>query len=185
MLMFAIGSAIGYLVFCFVFPLRVVHEYSKLQYLNQHQHADMIYNIIAAVWGALLFSDHAVRHNYEQSLFQRLQIGGQRVAMLTTQYRMHPAISRFPGQRFYQGALLDAPGLETAAAAPWHQKRWLGPYVFFDVAEGVAVEAASSWFNDLEVRIARAAVRSCPRPHPRPRSEPHPHPLGHPGAACP
>ena len=87
---------------------------------------------------ATVFSDHAMKHNYEQSLFQRLQIGGQRVAMLTTQYRMHPQISRFPGIRFYDGALRDAPGMAEATAAPWHEKRCFGPYVFYDVDDGVA-----------------------------------------------
>lgn len=45
----------------------------------------------------------ATEHNYEQSLFRRLQLGGQRVTMLTTQYRMHPAISELPARAFYEG----------------------------------------------------------------------------------
>ena len=108
---------------------------------------------------ATVFSDHAMRHNYEQSLFQRLQIGGQRVAMLTTQYRMHPSISRFPGRRFYDGALKDAPNLATRNAAPWHAQKILSPYVFYDVHDGVALEQASSWSNDLEAQLALHIVR--------------------------
>ena len=108
---------------------------------------------------ATVFSDHAMKHNYEQSLFQRLQIGGQRVAMLTTQYRMHPQISRFPGRRFYDGALKDAPDMAELNKTRWHEKRCFGPYVFFDVDDGVAVEVASSWSNELEAQLALHIVR--------------------------
>ena len=108
---------------------------------------------------ATVFSDHAMKHNYEQSLFQRLQIGGQRVAMLTTQYRMHPQISRFPGRRFYDGALKDAPKMAELNASPWHAKRCFGPYVFYDVDDGMATEVASSWCNDLEAQLAVHIVR--------------------------
>ncbi len=84
------------------------------------------------------------------------QIGGQRVAMLTTQYRMYPSISRFPGRRFYDGALKDAPRMGELNAAPWHEKRALGPYVFYDVVDGVATESAGapSWSNELEAQLA-------------------------------
>jgi senataxin len=108
---------------------------------------------------ATVFSDHSMRHNYEQSLFQRLQIGGQRVAMLTTQYRMHPHISRFPGRRFYNGALKDAPSMAQLRAAPWHERRCLGPYVFYDVNDGIASEVASSWSNELEAQLAMQLVK--------------------------
>jgi senataxin len=108
---------------------------------------------------ATVFSDHATKHNYEQSLFQRLQIGGQRVAMLTTQYRMHPQISRFPGRRFYDGALKDAPRMAELNTSPWHEKRCFGPYVFYDVDDGVATEVASSWCNELEAQLAMHIVR--------------------------
>ena len=58
---------------------------------------------------ATVFSEPAQQHNYEQGLFQRLQLGGQRVHMLNMQYRMHPHISIWPGKRFYDGELRDAP----------------------------------------------------------------------------
>ena len=45
----------------------------------------------------LLTGVASAQHNYEQSLFQRLQLAGLPVRMLTTQYRMNPAISVFPG----------------------------------------------------------------------------------------
>ena len=67
---------------------------------------------------ATVFSEPAQQHNYEQGLFQRLQLGGQRVHMLNMQYRMHPHISIWPGKRFYDGALCDAPSMPTLTFTP-------------------------------------------------------------------
>eukprot|EP00966_Prymnesium_polylepis_P145530 3361131-Prymnesium_polylepis.1 len=36
-------------------------------------------------------------------MFERIQARGYPVRMLQTQYRMHPAISRFPSQEFLRG----------------------------------------------------------------------------------
>ena len=112
---------------------------------------------------ATVFSDHATKHNYEQSLFQRLQIGGQRVAMLTTQYRMHPDISRFPAQRFYHGALRDAPRMAESTAAAWHSQHALSPYVFFDVTDGPP-RAPSRRVPALRTGASAAHPGVCPRP---------------------
>ena len=80
--------------------------------------------------------------------------------MLTTQYRMHPAISKWPAARFYEGALHDAPHLRGAATVcAWHARRCLAPYVFYDVADGKAEETNSSWRNDLEAQLALCIVR--------------------------
>ena len=49
------------------------------------------------LFSRLLTGVALAQHNYEQSLFQRLQLAGLPVRMLTTQYRMNPAISVFPG----------------------------------------------------------------------------------------
>ena len=109
---------------------------------------------------ATVFSSYCTEKKYEQSLFQRLMIGGQRVAMLTTQYRMHPDISRFPSSRFYQGAISNAPRLDETCAAPWHARKACAPYVFYDVADATAVEAStSSWSNEMEGQLALAIVR--------------------------
>ena len=40
----------------------------------------------------------------ERSLFERLQVGGCPVSVLSVQYRMHPAIRAFPSAHFYGGA---------------------------------------------------------------------------------
>ena len=104
---------------------------------------------------ATVFSDSATSHNYEQSLFQRLQRGGQQVALLTTQYRMNPSISRFPATEFYRGAVQDAAALLDMPGQPWHKRRVLAPYVFFDVADGRATESNSSWYGWAKGRAGR------------------------------
>ena len=55
-----------------------------------------------------------------QSLFARMQATKCPVALLQHQYRMHPAISYFPRQHFYEGQLLD--GIPASSAA-FHRVR--------------------------------------------------------------
>ena len=46
--------------------------------------------------------------------------------LLRVQYRMHPSISLFPNERFYEGKLED--GVEAAQRpAQWHALAGLGP----------------------------------------------------------
>eukprot|EP00736_Rhodelphis_marinus_P013867 Rmarinus@m.10855 len=54
---------------------------------------------------ATVFSREASRHSYDQSLFQRLMDTNAPCVMLDTQYRMHPAISKFPSKHFYGNSL--------------------------------------------------------------------------------
>lgn len=44
-----------------------------------------------------------------QSLFERLVMLGVRPHRLTVQYRMHPALSHFPSNMFYEGKLQASP----------------------------------------------------------------------------
>lgn len=55
----------------------------------------------------------AARAGLSQSLFERLVVLGIRPIRLQVQYRMHPALSAFPSNIFYEGSLQNgvAPGI--------------------------------------------------------------------------
>ena len=89
----------------------------------------------------------ARRAGLERSLMQRLMDAGHaRLFFLETQYRMHPAISAFPNERFYCGRLRNAPSTESAArVAPWAASEpWLGPCSFVNVVAGVQTREGGS-----------------------------------------
>ena len=81
-----------------------------------------------------VLSREAARFQYEQSLFVRMQANHpDDVHLLDTQYRMHPEISAFPSNAFYDARLLNGPGMADLRSRPWHQSSILAPYRFFDV----------------------------------------------------
>lgn len=103
-----------------------------------------------------VLSREAARFQYEQSLFVRMQTNHPRdVHLLDTQYRMHPEISSFPSSAFYEGRLLDGPGMLSLRAKPWHKSDMLGPYRFFDV-QGAHQTAprGHSLVNFAEIEVA-------------------------------
>ena len=103
-----------------------------------------------------VLSREAARFQYEQSLFVRMQANRPNdVHLLDTQYRMHPEISMFPSNAFYDSRLLDGPGMAKLRTRPWHQSKILGPYRFFDV-QGTHQNAprGHSLVNLAEIDIA-------------------------------
>ncbi|KAI1875942.1 uncharacterized protein JN550_001438 [Neoarthrinium moseri] len=81
-----------------------------------------------------VLSQSAQRYGYDQSLFVRMQQNSPKdIHLLDEQYRMHPEISRFPSQEFYEGKLADGADMAKLRHQPWHQTGLLGPYRFFDV----------------------------------------------------
>lgn len=84
-----------------------------------------------------VISQTASRLKYEQSLFVRMynlhKVDGA-ISILDTQFRMHPAISKFPSKEFYGSLLKDGIGLADKLARPWHSRfPGLGPYMFYEV----------------------------------------------------
>lgn len=65
----------------------------------------------------------AAQAGLAQSLFERLVLLGVRPARLTVQYRMHPGLSEFPSDAFYEGALQNgvsaAERVYPGVALPW------------------------------------------------------------------
>lgn len=105
---------------------------------------------------ATIKSEAAKAVEMERSLFERLQIKGCPVALLSVQYRMHPEIRSFPSQHFYQNKLEDAQEVLEIAPESYHSARYLGPYCVFDVAGGKEKRGKSgaSLSNAEEAKLA-------------------------------
>ncbi|KAI8927981.1 AAA domain-containing protein [Entophlyctis helioformis] len=82
-------------------------------------------------------SQLAQDYSYEQSLFQRLMKScKESIHLLSIQYRMHPHISQFPSEYFYNSELKDADGLDKTCAAVWHNTQLFAPYRLLDLHQG-------------------------------------------------
>ncbi|XP_030546834.1 uncharacterized protein LOC115752685 isoform X1 [Rhodamnia argentea] len=106
---------------------------------------------------ATVMSNIASKFLYECSMFERLQRAGYPVTMLTKQYRMHPEICQFPSSYFYDGKLLNGDIIDERSVS-FHQTKGLGPYIFYDIVDGVEMHGensgASSLCNEREVDAA-------------------------------
>ncbi|KAI0458069.1 SEN1 N terminal-domain-containing protein [Xylaria acuta] len=103
-----------------------------------------------------VLSQSAARYGYDQSLFVRMQRNfPDDVHLLDTQYRMHPEISSFPSQEFYERRLVDGGDMAKLRHQPWHQSELLGPYRFFDV-KGIQEKGhrGKSLVNLEELKVA-------------------------------
>ncbi|GMG50133.1 unnamed protein product [Ambrosiozyma monospora] len=107
-----------------------------------------------------VLSQKAADYNYEQSLFVRMQNNYKdSVYLLDVQYRMHPAISKFPSTQFYNSRLLDGPEMDKLTAQPWHSFQEFGPYKFFNIRGTHQQNSRSkSYFNLTEVNCALTIV---------------------------
>ncbi|KAI8492821.1 hypothetical protein Bbelb_294180 [Branchiostoma belcheri] len=90
------------------------------------------------------------------SLFERWRGQKFRVHLLDTQYRMHPAISTFPSQHFYQGQIKD--GVEVSDRIPPQGFNWPNrnlPVSYINVCQRLPGESSrgTSKFNVEEVKI--------------------------------
>mmetsp|Transcript_103475 Transcript_103475/g.179644 ORF Transcript_103475/g.179644 Transcript_103475/m.179644 type:complete len:923 (+) Transcript_103475:47-2815(+) len=117
---------------------------------------------------ATVFSTIAMEHKYDQSLFQRLQASGHKVNLLNMQFRMHPAISSFPSNRFYDGKVVNGRELEEFEQkfpAPWSRIPCYGPIVFFHL-KGEQEREGISFVNETEadfvVQLFASVSRSFP-----------------------
>ncbi|KAL3736981.1 hypothetical protein ACJRO7_025846 [Eucalyptus globulus] len=111
---------------------------------------------------ATVMSNIASKFLYECSMFERLQRAGYPVTMLTKQYRMHPEICQFPSTYFYDGKLLNGDIIDERSAS-FHQTKGLGPYIFYDVVDGMETRGgnsgALSLCNEREVDAAIELLR--------------------------
>ncbi|KAJ8984652.1 hypothetical protein NQ317_009880 [Molorchus minor] len=121
--------------------------------------------------GPVVMCKKAARAGLSQSLFERLVVLGIRPFRLEVQYRMHPELSRFPSNFFYEGSLQNGVSAEERKLAkidfPW-------PIVdrpmFFLVTQGQEEIAGSgtSYLNRTEAsnveKIATRFLRSGVKP---------------------
>ncbi|KAF8765352.1 hypothetical protein HU200_008494 [Digitaria exilis] len=95
--------------------------------------------------------------HFGRSLFERLTSLGQPKHLLDVQYRMHPWISKFPVERFYNGKIDDGPNVLNRN----YEKRYLtgpmfGSYSFINIDGGK--ESTGKYDRSLINPVEAAAV---------------------------
>ncbi len=100
-----------------------------------------------------IISFNAEKEGLSISLFEKLINKGLKPIMLNTQYRMHPSISFFPSQNFYNSLLLN--GITDKHRPLILGFPWPNPNIrvsFVNVAGDEETEG-SSYFNPLEINM--------------------------------
>ncbi|KAJ9679688.1 hypothetical protein PVL29_021573 [Vitis rotundifolia] len=102
---------------------------------------------------AMVKSKISTNAEFGRSLFERLVSLGHRKLLLNLQYRMHPSISLFPNQEFYNNRISDAPNVkERSYKRCFLQGDMYGSYSFINVAYGKEEQSNShSTRNMVEV----------------------------------
>lgn len=121
--------------------------------------------------GPVVMCKKAARAGLSQSLFERLVVLGIRPFRLEVQYRMHPELSRFPSNFFYEGSLQNGVSSEERRLIkidfPWPI---IDKPMFFYVTQGQEEIAGSgtSYLNRTEAanveKIATKFLRSGVKP---------------------
>ncbi len=106
-----------------------------------------------------VISRRAEQDGLAKSLFERLIALGAPSTMLTTQYRMHPAIREWPSERFYDGKLEDGVSAnDRTAPVGFMWPNWDAPVAFIPVdgTESSSPDGASKQNMDeaaLAIRV--------------------------------
>ncbi|KAH3839137.1 regulator of nonsense transcripts 1-like [Dreissena polymorpha] len=121
--------------------------------------------------GPVVMCKKAARAGLSQSLFERLVVLGIRPIRLQVQYRMHPALSAFPSNIFYEGSLQNgvtpAERIRNNLDIPWPQP---DKPMFFYTSSGQEEISSSgtSYLNRTETasveKIATRFLRSGVKP---------------------
>jgi hypothetical protein len=91
---------------------------------------------------------------YNRSLFERLQIAGLRMEVLTTQYRMQPQIRQFPSDHFYRSMLVDGVSIFSRKPPVWASDVRFGPFILYDIPVSEQLDGPGSLFNAV-INFAR------------------------------
>ncbi|KAI9355317.1 P-loop containing nucleoside triphosphate hydrolase protein [Zopfochytrium polystomum] len=102
--------------------------------------------------GPVIMNRKAAKAGLSQSLFERLIILGHRPIRLQVQYRMHPALSEFPSNMFYEGSLQNGVTVADRRSTvdfPWPNKD--SPMFFLgSVGPEEASSSGTSYLNRTE-----------------------------------
>ncbi len=102
---------------------------------------------------ATVFSETAIRLNYDQSLFKRFQEAGHEVIILKTQYRMHRIISKFISDTFYDSLLEDDINIANSTEKePCLKTYAFQPLTFYDIESEERFEN-NSYFNEEQINV--------------------------------
>ena len=117
--------------------------------------------------GPVITAKLAANAGLSQSLFERLILLGTRPIRLAVQYRMHPALSEFPSNTFYEGALQNGVTLAERTPPAHELLGWPVPGrpMFFYISSGSEEMSGSgtSYLNRGEAQVRRGAARAWDR----------------------
>jgi regulator of nonsense transcripts 1 len=128
----------------------IVHGCKQLVFVGDH-----------CQLGPVITDKRAAAAGLGQSMFERLVALGARPIRLTVQYRMHPALSEFPSNTFYEGSLQNGVSADDRKTAK-EEFPWLDPScpMMFWSQQGVEEVSASgtSFLNRIEAQAIERAV---------------------------
>jgi len=118
--------------------------------------------------GPVVMCKAAAKAGLTQSMFERLVLIGTRPIRLQVQYRMHPALSEFPSNMFYEGSLqngvteadrqlLSTPGYTGKEDFPWPVPN--KPMFFYSITGMEEISASgTSYLNRTEASYVEKVV---------------------------
>jgi regulator of nonsense transcripts 1 len=118
--------------------------------------------------GPVVMCKAAAKAGLTQSMFERLVLAGHRPIRLQVQYRMHPALSEFPSNMFYEGSLqngvtetdrqlLNEPGYTGKEDFPWPVPS--KPMFFYSITGMEEISASgTSYLNRTEAAYVEKVV---------------------------
>ena len=118
--------------------------------------------------GPVVMCKAAAKAGLTQSLFERLVLIGNRPIRLQVQYRMHPALSEFPSNMFYEGSLqngvteedrrlLNTPGYTGKEDFPWPSPS--KPMFFYSISGMEEISSSgTSYLNRTEASYVEKVV---------------------------
>lgn len=111
--------------------------------------------------GPVILNKKAVKAGFAQSLFERLIKLGVKPCMLQIQYRMHPCLSDFPSNVFYEGALENGVGAAERTRRsldfPWHNPD--SPMMFINCTGKEEISGSgTSYLNRSEAVLCEKIV---------------------------